>query len=124
MTELPAVDGQARRRAFSRLQLGISARLETLDGRQKIRLIDLSQAGAHVVVLDPSDFREGVLTWMNFETFGDVAWRDGNDIGLKFDKLLPLGVLVETRQRAPHVVREEAEAAARAFVAGTYNPGS
>ena len=95
MTDSPASDDQAPRRAFSRLRLGISAQLETLDGRQKVRLMDLSQGGAHVIVSEPGDIRQAVLTWLHFETFGMVAWSDGPHIGLKFDKPLPLGVLDE-----------------------------
>ena len=127
MTELPVHDDKAPRRAFSRLRLGISAQLETLDGRQRVRLMDLSQGGAQVILSQPGDFRQAVLTWLRFETFGTVAWIEAQHVGLKFDKLLPLPVLVETRQRAPSVVREEAlsaERAAREWVAGTFNPGS
>jgi len=127
MTELPVHDDQAPRRAYSRLRLGISARLETLEGRQRVRLIDLSQGGAHVVVSQTGDIRQAVLTWLNFETFGTVAWTEGPHIGLKFDRSLPLGVLVETRQRAPSVVKEEAmgaQLAARDWVAGVSHAGS
>lgn len=127
MTDSPDDQGQAPRRAYSRLRLGISAQLETLDGRQRIRLMDLSQGGAHVIVSQQGDIRQAVLTWMHFETFATVAWHDGANLGLKFDKLLPLAVLVETRHRAPSVVSNEAmsaEQAAREWVAGTYNSGS
>lgn len=124
MTDMPVDQGQAPRRVHLRLQLGISAQLETLDGRQRVRLIDLSQGGAHLIVSHDSDFHEAVFTWLRFETFGSVVWREGRDVGLEFDKLLPLGVLVETRLRGPTVVREEEEQAAREWVAGTFNPGS
>ncbi|HSQ95157.1 MAG TPA: PilZ domain-containing protein [Croceibacterium sp.] len=121
MTDSPDDQGQAPRRAYSRLRLGISAQLETLDGRQRVRLMDLSQGGAHIIVSQPGDIRQAVLTWMHFETFAMVVWGDGSKLGLKFDKLLPLTVLVETRQRAPSVVSDEsmsAEQAAREWVAG------
>lgn len=117
MTESPE-EVQAPRRAFSRLQLGIAAQLETLDGRQRIRLVNLSQAGAHIVLDKPAEIHAGVLTWLRFETFGSVVWRNEEHVGLEFDKLLPPRVLVETRQLAPDIVREEEEAAARDFVAG------
>ena len=118
---------QPPRRAYSRLRLGISAQLETLEGRQRVRLIDLSQGGAHIILSQQHDIRQAVLTWIRFETFGTVAWHDGAHIGLEFDKLLPLPVLVETRHRAPSVVSDEAmgaEAAARDWVAGRFNSGS
>jgi len=127
MTDTPEDRGQAPRRAFSRLRLGISAQLETLDGRQRVRLMDLSQGGAQVILSRPGNFRQAVLTWLHFETFGTVMWYDNQHIGLKFDKLLPLGVLVETRQRAPSVVQDDAMGTAQAakeWVAGTFYSGS
>ncbi len=127
MTDSPADDGQAPRRAFARLQLGIAAQLETLDGRQTVRLIDLSQGGAHVLVDGPGDIRQAVLRWLHFESFGFVVWREEEHIGLKFERPLPLAVLVETRRQAPSIVREEAmgaQLAARDWVAGTSHLGS
>lgn len=127
MSHSPNDHDPAPRRAYSRLRLGISAQLETLDGRQRIRLIDLSQGGAHVILSKPGRLREAVLTWLRFETFGTIAWQEGQHIGLHFDKLLPLAVLVETRLQAPTVVREEAMGAyetAREWVAGTAHAGS
>ena len=123
MTDLPADQGQAPRRAFPRLQLGSSAQLETLEGRQRVRLMDLSQGGARIVLSQPGDIKEGVLTWIRFETFGVVAWEDEKSVGLEFDKPLPLAVLVETRQRAPSVVREEEERIAREWVEGSLGEG-
>lgn len=127
MTDSPDEQDRAPRRAYSRLRLGMSAQLETLDGRQRVRLIDLSQGGAHVIMSQPGDVRQAVLTWLRFEAFGIVARRDGAHIGLEFDKPLALATLVETRQRAPSVVRDEAmgaKLAARAWVAGTLHQGS
>ena len=124
MTDLSEDPGQAARRAHMRLQLGITARLETLDGRQQVRLMDLSQGGAHVILSQEGNVRQAVLTWLRFEIFGAVAWHDGARIGLEFDKQLPLGVLVETRLCAPSAVREEEEQAAREWVGGTFTPGS
>lgn len=99
--------GADSRRAFLRLRVGIGARLETLAGSQKVRLIDLSQGGARLILSRTQDAGAGVLTWLNFETFAELAWQEEGHVGLKFDKLLALGCLVETRQRAPSVVRDE-----------------
>lgn len=109
MADVPADDADSRR-AFSRLSLGIDAYLDTLDGRQKVRLIDLSQAGAHIVLSQPETVREGVLTWLRFDTFGIAMWQSEEAIGLKFDRLLPAHVIHETRERAPSVVLEMAQA--------------
>ena len=119
--------GSEPRRAFSRLQVGILARLDMLEGWQRVRLIDLSQGGAHVILSRPTPIGEGVLRWLRFEVYGEVAWQEDHHVGLRFDGLLPLPVLVETRQRAPTVVREEAmatELAAHDFVAGKSHLGT
>ena len=106
----PPDDGLDPRRAYSRLRVGIDAYLDTLDGRQKVRLIDLSQAGAHVVLSHPEAIKEAVLTWLGFDTFGIAVWQSEQDVGLTFDCLLPARVIDETRERAPAVVLEMAQA--------------
>jgi hypothetical protein len=126
MSETPEQHDETQRRAHARLSVGISARVETLEGNLPVRLIDLSQRGAHIVLLRTCEISRGVLSWLDFEAFGFVAWKDGDHIGLEFDEIVPLEELVETRNRAPSVVREEslsAEAAARDWAAGTLNLG-
>jgi hypothetical protein len=115
MTVPQPIDGLDPRRAYARLELGIEAWFDTLDGRQGVRLIDLSQAGAHLLLSRPEPVREGVLSWLRFDTFAVVAWQREEHVGLEFDRLLPLPVMIETRHRAPDVVRETAEA----WVSGT-----
>ena len=120
MADHQSSEGVDGRREFSRLQVGIAARLETLAGSQKVRLIDLSQGGAQIILSRPEEAGAGVLSWMNFESFGDPAWCDDGSMGIKFDQLLPLGCLVETRKRAPSVVRDEemGTSLAQAWVSG------
>jgi hypothetical protein len=112
--------GETSRREFARLPVGIGAWLETLGGKQPVRLVDLSQGGAHVILTRPGEAGAGVLTWLDFETFGDLAWQDESAIGLTFDTLLPPACLAETRRRAPSVVREEelGTELAKAWVSG------
>lgn len=109
MTDPPA-EGPDPRRAHSRLQVGIDASLETLDGRQTVRLIDLSQVGAHLRLGQPDGVREGVLRWLGFETFGIAMWQNEDEVGLKFDEVLSPEVIRETRDRAPSIVLEIAQA--------------
>ena len=109
MTDPPA-EGTDPRRAFSRLPVGIDATLETLAGRQTVRLVDLSPAGAHLQLSNPETVREGVLRWLQFDTFGMAVWQRNDDVGLKFDRLLPAHVLKVTRERAPSLVLELAQA--------------
>jgi hypothetical protein len=120
MAQPHATGGPDPRRAAPRLQLGIGARFETLDGRQSVRLIDLSQGGAHVILSESDEVREGVLAWLGFDSYAVVAWQRDNHVGLAFDRPLSLSCLVTTRKRAPSVVQEEAMGAelARAWVSG------
>ena len=103
-------EGSDPRRAHSRLPVGIEAFLETLEGRQTVRLIDLSTAGAHLQLSQPEPVREGMVRWLDFETFGMAMWQSDCDVGLKFDELLSHRILFQTRQRAPSVVLEMAQA--------------
>jgi hypothetical protein len=105
---------ELHRRQHARLSLGIPARFDTLDGRQQVRLVDLSRGGAHIVLQDETTATEGVLGWMEFETFGIVAWQEGENVGLEFDRPLSDACFAATRDFAPEIFRE----AARAFVAG------
>ena len=126
MSESPEQHHETQRRAHARLEVGIDARVETFDGKLPARLIDLSQHGAHIVLRRHCEISRGVLSWLEFEAFGFVAWSDGDHVGLEFDEVVPLEQLVETRNRAPSVVREEslsAETAARDWAAGTLNQG-
>jgi len=120
MAQLNANGDSPSRRACPRLPLGIGARFDTLDGRQNVRLLDLSQGGAHVILSQPGEVTEGVLAWLGFDSYAAVAWQREDHVGLSFDRPLPLAWLVATRKRAPSVVQEEAMGAelARAWVAG------
>ncbi|WP_305095743.1 PilZ domain-containing protein [Croceibacterium aestuarii] len=115
------------RREHARLRLGIPASFITLRGKQTVRLVDLSQGGAHVIMRDGAKVREGVLSWMRYEVFAEVVWQDGDAIGMAFDEPISREALLQTRQFAPSVVRAEtmgASDAARQFVAGSIHNGA
>lgn len=115
---LPEIDSELIRRRHVRLKLGIPAVLLTLDERHEVRLVNLSQSGARVVLPRPKAVREGVLEWLDYDSFAVAVWQDGDEVGLEFDRPLPRQWLRETHAAAPEVVREEAIGAARDFVAG------
>lgn len=74
-----------------------------------------------MVVSELGDLRQGVLRWLDFDAFGSVVWREDSHLGFAFDSPLPFETLIETRHRAPSVVREEAllaQQAAREWVTG------
>ena len=106
MPEQPNTDSGSQR-THQRMEVGVAARLQTIDGLKNASLVDLSQSGAHLVLDEPVSGNQAVLFWLDFEVFGDIAWQRGNEVGIQFDGVLPLRILVETRRRAPLVVQEE-----------------
>lgn len=87
------------RRSEPRVKLAIDAVLMGMDGRQEITLLDLSLAGAKVAFNEPPKENAGFISWMEFETFGDVVWREGLYVGFKFDRPIPQQWLMLTRER-------------------------
>lgn len=120
MTRIDYHGDDVSRRAFARLEVGIGARFTTLAGEQAVRLVNLSQKGARLMLSAPEAAGAGVLTWLDFETFGELAWQQGDTIGIAFDELLSPGCMAQTRRRAPSVVEEEESGTklAQAWIAG------
>ena len=119
----PEVDSELIRRRHVRLQLGIPARFLTLDERLEVRLINLSQSGARIVLPNQGTVTEGVLEWLAYDTFAIAVWQQGEELGVEFDRPLPAPWLRETHAAAPEVVLEEEFGAARDFVEGRANFG-
>ena len=125
MNDMSSHPDQSSRRDYLRLELGVIARLETLDGRRKVEIRDLSQGGARVKLLDEGEpFDKGVLCWLGFDTYAVVGRRIGNELGLVFDVPLRPVVIKKTREMAPRIWRNDScylGAMARDFVNGTFN---
>lgn len=99
MTEDAEHSDKSFRRAEPRVKLAIEAVLMGMEGRQRVTLLDLSRSGARVAFEEPPAEKAGFLTWMEFETFGDVVWREGLYVGLKFDRPISQECLELTRER-------------------------
>ncbi|GGD98117.1 hypothetical protein GCM10011515_17390 [Tsuneonella deserti] len=95
-----------RRRQRPRLRVGITSRLETLDGVAHVQLLDLSQTGARLQTQAPGTGRSGILRWLDFEAYGDIVWQDGLFAGLKFDPPLTSETILATRSLAPDIVQD------------------
>lgn len=100
------------KRDFLRLPLGVIGYLETLNGRQRVEIVDLSQGGAYVVLLDPTksgryEVRDCVLSWMKFEAFGEVKRQEDGHFGIAFDTPLSARTIVETRKNASQSIRND-----------------
>lgn len=115
-------------RDFLRLPLGVLGHLETLEGRKRVEIIDLSQGGAHIVLLEADENQslnidDCFLTWLKYEGFGRVTWRKGQHFGIAFEEALRPVVIKETKQQAPMMVRrdfDELKVAAKLWAKGIY----
>lgn len=83
-------------RRSPRLRLGMRARLMTLERTYPVVLEDLAESGARITLPATDDFVVCVLRWMDYQVFADVAWRDGLDVGLRFDKPISARMLQAT----------------------------
>ena len=116
-------------RDFLRLPLGVLGYLETLEGRKRVEIVDLSQGGAHILMLEKDDGTAGdisdcFLKWLQFDAFGTVTWQDGPRMGLAFEQPLRPGVIKETKKQAPIMVRrdfDELRNAAKLWSKGIYS---
>ncbi|MFB0610828.1 PilZ domain-containing protein [Aurantiacibacter poecillastricola] len=95
---------QGKRRE-SRLRLKVPAQLIILHGRPRVHLVDLSRSGARVYLGGQSELRageEGVITWLDYEAFGEVKWSRNGFAGFEFDVLLDPGIVLGTRKQVDH----------------------
>lgn len=93
------------RRGKARLRAGVPAVLITMNGRQVVSLLDLSESGAGLVVKDGWRLNGGVLKWMDYEVYGKVVRRSGENIGLLFDEPIDAAWVLETRAWLPQLRR-------------------
>ncbi|MEZ5682156.1 MAG: PilZ domain-containing protein [Erythrobacter sp.] len=128
MSALRNEDSNPEERDFLRLPLGVLGYLETLEGRKRVEVVDLSQGGAHIVLLEVDekqtiDIEDCFLTWLDFEGFGKVTWRKGQHFGIAFEEPLRPTVIKETKIKAPMMVRrdfDELKVAAKLWAKGIY----
>ena len=125
MTAARQTSSEEGRRDYLRLELGVLAHIETLEGRKKVEIIDLSQGGARVKLLAPVDnIKDCVLVWLGFDTYATIGRREGNELGLVFDVPLRPAVIKKTREMAPRIWRNDSvylSAMARDFVQGGHS---
>ena len=107
MSKPAPVYDMPHRREAARWRLAAPAVFLGHDGRQPVTLLDVSQTGAKLVFEQPPASAAGFISWMDFETFGDLIWREGLYIGFAFDRPLPLKWIIETRNRSAHISAED-----------------
>ena len=63
-------------------------------------LLDLSCSGARLEMTPlPAVGSPALITWDDFEAFGEVVWARGETCGVRFDRMLPLEVVDSTAQQ-------------------------
>jgi hypothetical protein len=105
MAAIAAPADFAPRRGRARLRVGVTAAIHTVNGRQRITLLNLSESGALLQLKDGEPFDRGVLRWIDYEAFGTVVWRDGQRIALQFDEPIESAWLLDTKARLPALAR-------------------
>ena len=89
------------RRAVPRAHIVLPATVDALNGRQRISLLDVSQTGACLKGKGlPAAGKDVILKCAGIDTFGTVAWADGERRGLAFDEPIGAGELVALRKVA------------------------
>ena len=108
MTE-PMSKPDTPRRDFARLRLGVPAVLQTLDAKLKVEIVDISQGGAHLVLPSKDSFaKECLLVWLRYEAFGEVSWREGAHIGIRFEEPISHKAILATRKNAEAILGQDA----------------
>lgn len=109
------------RRRSGRLRAELAARFNTLSGIELLSICDLSLLGARLRPHgDTKVGTEGILTWLEYEAFGEVKWARGGFVGIEFEEPLSKQTLLDTRElfecgEAPDEERFEALQAQRWF---------
>ncbi|MEM7780328.1 MAG: PilZ domain-containing protein [Pseudomonadota bacterium] len=109
------------RRGASRLRLAAPAVFMGHSGRQLVTLLDLSQTGARLAFKQPPDSPAGFINWLEFETFGELVWRERLYAGFAFDEAIPMDWLLTTRHESEYIEEKEhakIREAARSWVVG------
>ncbi len=87
------------KRAESRLRVRMPARLIALDFNLAAILCDLSKSGARIESAGaPLKCRDVVLTWHDFEAFGQILWSHSGESGIGFYDPIPTQWLIVTRE--------------------------
>ena len=98
MGETAQIAPKFGRRRSPRMQLGMSARLITLDRTIPVVLENLSAEGARITLPAADDFVVGVLRWIDYHGFAEVVWREDCAVGLQFDQPISAEMLEVTRR--------------------------
>lgn len=87
------------RRRDGRLRAELAATLATLTGKLQLSICDLSTAGARLRPhCEVKVGTQGVLTWLEFDAFGEVVWHNKGFVGVKFDQPIRPTVIFQTRR--------------------------
>lgn len=92
---------QSGRRAEPRAPVRLPVSVETLDGKKRVGLLEVSLSGARLSGLGlPAVGKDIVLMCGPIEAFGTIVWAAGERCGMQFDQPISLRQLVALRQVA------------------------
>ena len=106
------------RRAQPRAAIRLSGSVDSLNGRRRTRLLEVSVTGARLQGLDlPAVGREVILVCGDVDTFGKIVWAASDRRGVHFDEPISTQQLLALREASESVERsgvtpEEMEAIA------------
>lgn len=103
-----------------RVPLGVPARIIMIGTTLSVVLDDLTIAGARITLAKPCRFQTGVLQWLEYECFADLAWQNGLAVGLRFERPIACQTLVETCRQAPGLLERSSDRSqAQAWIQGS-----
>jgi hypothetical protein len=87
------------RREHPRLRLSLGAQVELISGPAKCSLENVSAKGARIAMVDsPPVHALGLLHCDNLDTCFTVIWRNGDRVGVLFDRPVSHATVISLRQ--------------------------
>ena len=92
------------RRVEPRAPVHLPVSIETLDGRKRVGLLEVSRNGARLEGESlPAPGKDVVLMCGEIEAFGQIVWIAGQRCGMQFDQPIAVPELVALRRAAAEV---------------------
>lgn len=111
------------RRNSTRHPVKLIGRFVTHELNLRIQLEDISATGACFRLFHARPVKAGMLRWLDFAVFGDLAWQREDRCGLQFAEPLGAECLRATLDFANRIARDPGDSCIRLAAAMTHGPG-